>query len=367
MSCLYSGLSTLYYVNHWNVQLVSCFLVRHTMKLVVLVIMSVFHLDNLALIAPTKQRDSVRRCMKQIIDVYGDGATTILSFYQDKTKGNFLPHPMQIPMININMNQKVHKLNYQPCNELVIIDAVNMKIDVLNNMDIWSDKHYLKRKYVFIWPTDAYNHENEAFRYLWQFDILDAVVLVYDYNSISDFTEMVISNRFHPLNKCGSVVTNMTRFSCDMIKKDRKQKFFRNYNKCTLIYLFNALFQYAKNEQNYITEFVLSQIVATLNLTFSKKHRNTAITKGDHYVLWTSWLRVCVIEVEQTVLSETEMELDLPPEVNELKTSSEETIGIEPVRQYPGKIIKPKSYKDYILYKTECEDLESVEYPVLVD
>ncbi|KAF5299996.1 hypothetical protein FQA39_LY19158 [Lamprigera yunnana] len=272
------------------------------MKFVLLVLVSAFDLGDLALIAPTKEQDNVRRCMEHIIDVYGDDATTILSFYNDETKGNFLPRPMQVPMININMKQKVRKLNYQPLKEIVIIDLANVNYDIMEEMGIFRNADYLKRKYVFIWPLDVYNQEKEAFRYLWQFDILDAVGLVYDYASKINFTEVIVSNQLHPLNKCGTVVVNMTRCSCDMIKKHRKQKFFRNYNKCTLTYHFNTLFQYANNEKHYITEFVLSQIVATLNLTFSIKHRDTAVTKGDHYVLWTSPLR----DVDRVINSLTE-------------------------------------------------------------
>ncbi|KAF5295338.1 hypothetical protein FQA39_LY19326 [Lamprigera yunnana] len=266
------------------------------MKLVLLVIAVVCDLGDLALTPPTKQRDNVRWCMERIIEVYGDGATTVLSMYGDETKGNFLPYQMQIPVININMDKKVHKLNYQPLKELVIIDLVNLKNDITNQMAIWNDVDYLKRKYVFIWPFDAYNQEKEAFRVLWQFDILDAVVLVYDYRLRSDFTEVIVSNRLHPLNRCGGVVRNMSRFSCDLIKKERKQKFFRNYSKCNVTYLYDTLFQYVRNELNYITEFVLSEIATTLNLTFSKKLSTTTVTESDHYVLSLTEIRSCVFK-----------------------------------------------------------------------
>ncbi|KAF5284956.1 hypothetical protein FQA39_LY16911 [Lamprigera yunnana] len=266
------------------------------MNLVLVVIVLVCDFSDLALIPPTRQRDNVRLCMERIIDVYGDDATTILSMYGDKTKRNFLPHPMQVPMININMDRKVHKLNYQPRKELIIIDAENMKGGVINEMGIWSNVHHLKRKLVFLWPIEAHYQEKEAFRTIWQFEILDAVVLVYDYSSRSDFTEVVVSNRLHPLNRCGDVVANMSRFSCDQIKRNRKQKFFRNYSKCRLTYHYDLQFEHVNNELHYITKFFISEIVTSLNLTLSKKHKSTATTKSDHYILMLSVIRSCAFE-----------------------------------------------------------------------
>ncbi|KAF5296395.1 hypothetical protein FQA39_LY12514 [Lamprigera yunnana] len=197
------------------------------MMFLLLVITLVFDLGNFALIPVTKQDNSVRSCIKRIIDVYADNATTVLSIYGDFTRGNFLPHPMQVPMINIDVNQKVYNLNYQPRRELVIIDPFGYDFDEIRILGFWNDADLSKRKFVFV--IDVISRPIlDLLRYLWRIDIIDIIFLVN--KSRSSFTEVVVGNKFHPSNKCGSVVATMLASSCDRIK-NRKQKFFRNYRR----------------------------------------------------------------------------------------------------------------------------------------
>ncbi|KAF5293571.1 hypothetical protein FQA39_LY03056 [Lamprigera yunnana] len=152
------------------------------MKLMLLVIVLVFELVELALIPPSRQGNGVRRCMKRIIDVYGDGATTVFFMY-GVTK-------------------------QKPGKELVFVDITNLNNEALKKMGVWRDVDYPKRKYVYILPIEEYNREEVAFHILYRLDVGDAVILVHDYHSRSDFTEVVISDKLHSLNKCGTTLFN---------------------------------------------------------------------------------------------------------------------------------------------------------------
>ncbi|KAF5276608.1 hypothetical protein FQA39_LY18572 [Lamprigera yunnana] len=263
--------------------------------LVLFVFAVLLDLGDSALIPPTKGEDSVRSCMKRIIEVYADDSTTVFSFYTNETKGNFLPQPMKIPMININANGMVYNFNYETRKELVIIDLVNVNFNKMEKLGLWSHVNLLKRKFVFTLPLDAYNEVQKAFSYLWHFDIPDAIVLVYDYSLKSNFTEVFISNRLHPSNRCGALVKNMSRFSCNMINKTWKQQFFRNYNKCRVTYRYE-LSETVNNKKNYITEIVLSEIVSTLNLTFFKKPKSINVAANDNYLLSSTNMRSCILK-----------------------------------------------------------------------
>ncbi|KAF5279480.1 hypothetical protein FQA39_LY05590 [Lamprigera yunnana] len=252
-------------------------------------------LGDSALIPLTKGEDSVRSCMKRIIEVYADDSTTVFSFYTNETKGNFLPYPMKIAVININANGMVHNFNYKTRKELVIIDLVNVNFNKMEKLGLWSHVNLLKRKFVFTWPLDAYTQVQNTFSYLWHFDIPDAIVLVYDYSLRSNFTEVFISNRLHPSNRCGALVKNMSRFSCNMINKTWKQQFFRNYNKCRVTYCY-GLSETVNNKKNYITEIVLSEIVSTLNLTFFKKPKSINVAANDNYLLSSTNMRSCILK-----------------------------------------------------------------------
>ncbi|KAF5276607.1 hypothetical protein FQA39_LY18571 [Lamprigera yunnana] len=186
--------------------------------LVLFVFAVLLDLGDSALIPLTKGEDSVRSCMKRIIEVYADDSTTVFSFLHERNKS-----------------------------------------------------------------------------YLWHFDIPDAIVLVYDYSLRSNFTEVFISNRLHPSNRCGALVKNMSRFSCNMINKAWKQQFFRNYNKCRVTYRYE-LSETVNNKKNYITEIVLSEIVSTLNLTFFKKPKSINVAANDNYLLSSTNMRSCILK-----------------------------------------------------------------------
>ncbi|KAF5277513.1 hypothetical protein FQA39_LY18481 [Lamprigera yunnana] len=194
-----------------------------------LIIALVFDLGNFALISLTNQEDCVRRCIKNIIDAYVDDVTTVLSIYGDFTRGNFLPHPMQVPIINIDVNQKVYNLNYHPGKELVFIDPVKYNFDEIRRLGFWNGADFSKRKFVFLFPNSASSHVQGLLHYLWKVDIIDVIFLVYDNKCKHRYAEVFVGNRHHPATRCGSVAANMSRFSCDTIKKNLKQKFFRNY------------------------------------------------------------------------------------------------------------------------------------------
>ncbi|KAF5279483.1 hypothetical protein FQA39_LY05593 [Lamprigera yunnana] len=260
---------------------------------VLFVFVVLLDLGDSALIPLTKREGSVRSCMHRIIEVYADDSTTVLSLYTNETKGNFLPQPMKIPMININADGKVFNFNYQTRKELVIIDLANVNFNNMKKFGLWSDENLLKRKFVFTWPLDAYTQVQNAFSYLWHSEILDATVLVYDYSFRSNFTEVFVSNQLHPSNRCGTLVKNMSKFTCDMINKNWKQTFFRNYNKCRLTYRYE-LTEEVNNEINYITKFALSEIVSTLNITFFKKLKSAGVTKNDSYLLLRTNMRSCI-------------------------------------------------------------------------
>ncbi|KAF5274702.1 hypothetical protein FQA39_LY07094 [Lamprigera yunnana] len=198
------------------------------MMFVLFVITLVFDLGNFDLIAPTKQDNSVRQCIKHIINVYSDDSTTVLSIYGDFTRGNFLPHPMQIPMINIDANKKIYNLHYEPRRELVIIDPINNNFVDIKILGFWDANDFSKRKFVFLVNAIS-SHVKNILLSLWTKDIIDVIFLVSDHKFRSGFIEVFVGNRYHPLNRCGSVVVGMSRFSCDTAKKNQKQKFFRNY------------------------------------------------------------------------------------------------------------------------------------------
>ncbi|KAF5279243.1 hypothetical protein FQA39_LY18306 [Lamprigera yunnana] len=262
------------------------------MIFLLLIIALVFDLGNFALISLTNQEDCVRRCIKNIIDAYVDDVRTVLSIHGDFTRGNFLPHPMQIPIINIDVNQKVYNFNYQPSRELVIIDPVNYNFDEIRRLGFWNVADFSKRKFVFLFSNSASSYVQGLSHYLWKVDIIDVIFLVYDSKSRHRYTEVLVGNPHHPSNKCGRVVANLSSLSCDTIKKTRKHKFFRNYSKCKLIYLYEVLFPQANNDLFYITDFVLSEISGTLNLSLYNKHKKSATTYNDNY-LWLENMRSC--------------------------------------------------------------------------
>ncbi|KAF5277515.1 hypothetical protein FQA39_LY18483 [Lamprigera yunnana] len=137
---------------------------------------------------------------------------------------------MQVPFINIDVNQKVYNLNYQPARELVIIDPVEYNLDEIGRLGFWNVADFSKRKFVFLFSNSTSSHVQGFLHYLWKVDIIDVIFLVYDDKSRRRYTEVFVSNPHHPSNRCGSVVANVSRLSCDTIKKTRKRKFFRNYN-----------------------------------------------------------------------------------------------------------------------------------------
>ncbi|KAF5272722.1 hypothetical protein FQA39_LY07749 [Lamprigera yunnana] len=213
-----------------NIQLSSCVSMRHTTMLVLFVLALVFGLGDFALTPVVHQENKIKQCIKRIIDVYADDDTTVLSIYGNPTKGNFLPHTMKIPMININLNKKVYTVDYQIGKELIIIDPHDIDMMLLQDLLFWKkNKKILYRKIVFVLPSSISTFIPNAILGSWYHDIIDAIVVVYKDDSSSNITEVVISDPLHPSNRCGRIAVNMSRFSCDMIKKMPKQNFFRNY------------------------------------------------------------------------------------------------------------------------------------------
>ncbi|KAF5280646.1 hypothetical protein FQA39_LY05294 [Lamprigera yunnana] len=261
--------------------------------LMLFVIAFFFNFGDFVLIPRTNKEYNVRHCMKRIIDVNADYDTTVFAIYGDQTKGNFLPHPMQNPLININVHKKISNVNYRTRKELVIMDPMDLNLGLMEKLGFFNEEDSLRRKFVLTWPYHMNHQVQMLFSYFWERDIHDVMFLVYDYDFSNNFTEVVTSDKLHPSNRCGTVANNISRFRCDQVRKNRNSKFFRNYSKCKLTYLYETLFQNVNIEQNYMTEFVLSQIVATFNFTLIMKDSKAAITKNDHYVLMLIEIRRC--------------------------------------------------------------------------
>ncbi|KAF5279448.1 hypothetical protein FQA39_LY05558 [Lamprigera yunnana] len=153
------------------------------MLVLLLVVAFLFKLGDFAVIPPTEQEDNVKNCIRNIIDVYADDATTVISIYANNTNGNFLPHPMQIPMVNIDGNQRLYNVNDELRKELIIIQMPDLHFGAMAKLGLWSKPHLLTRKFVLLLPTEIkMNDVQRAFLYAWQFDILNVIVLAYDYN-----------------------------------------------------------------------------------------------------------------------------------------------------------------------------------------
>ncbi|KAF5286677.1 hypothetical protein FQA39_LY16160 [Lamprigera yunnana] len=262
------------------------------MMLSLLVIAFFLHYADFALMPLVNEEYNVRRCVKRIIDVYADDDTTIFAIYGNHTGGKFLPHPIQNPLISINVHEKVYSVSYQTRKELLIIDLLDVDLHIMWKLGFFNSADMLRRKFLWTWPLRVMGNFPNFVHYMWKNEIHDPIFLVYDYDFESNFTEVISVDKHHPLNRC-VVIKNVSRFSCDQIKKNRNKKFYRNYSKCRLTYRLDSSFQHSKLELDYITEFVVREIIATLNLSLSLKHKLDQTTMHDHYLLILHELKLC--------------------------------------------------------------------------
>ncbi|KAF5286676.1 hypothetical protein FQA39_LY16159 [Lamprigera yunnana] len=126
--------------------------------LMLFVIAFFFDLGDFVLMPRTNKEYHVRRCMKRIIDVNADDDTTVFAIYGDQTKGNFLPHPMQNPLISINVDKKISKVNYRTRKELVIMDPMDLNLGLMEKLGFFNEEDSLRRKFVLTWPHHM-NHQ----------------------------------------------------------------------------------------------------------------------------------------------------------------------------------------------------------------
>ncbi|KAF5296115.1 hypothetical protein FQA39_LY02749 [Lamprigera yunnana] len=138
---------------------------------------------------------------------------------------------------------------------------------------MWNQISLLRRKYLVVYPSQNSNQMDEIFFYFLQFDIIDVIIMAYDFNLKNDSIILYTWDPHHSLNNCGSTLKYAKKNTCKTIQAFPNTKFVRTFNYCNLTYYHKTKWEWDKNqnELGWVNQFVIHTIGKLLKVNIQRQ------------------------------------------------------------------------------------------------
>ncbi|KAF5287646.1 hypothetical protein FQA39_LY15849 [Lamprigera yunnana] len=215
----------------------------------------------------------VKKCVKNLMENFISMDTTVLYVY-NKTFGDILPDNIQQPFLTIDVSTIIYPLmGYQSHNEFVILkveraSSIQNYFDILKNNGIWHLKNSSRRKYLIIQSSEDVSKLSNVFSQFLKYDVHDVIVMSYNFNLKKDAVKVFTWDPFHWSNNCGKAFNFKKENNCSSIRIIQNYRKMKNYNNCTVTYLYNngRRLNKLRTEVAYLTQFFLSVLEKALNV-----------------------------------------------------------------------------------------------------
>ncbi|KAF5292689.1 hypothetical protein FQA39_LY13901 [Lamprigera yunnana] len=243
-------------------------------KLVLTVLL--FNFASSSLIVPY-QECNIKQCIYDVIKNVVDLNTTVLYVYDDGSDDIF-PGAISNPFVKININKSIAtSTTYKIYNEILILNLKKLSIHhclwYLKGKGLWSLKTTIRRKYFVTYPLKKISKLMEVFSYFYKYDIIDVIVMAYDFTKKNDTIKLFTWDPYRPSNNCGTHFNFIQNYTCKTIKTISNSKRWRSYNRCNLTHYVEEAWEWdeTQTEVASVSQFLLHMICNTLNVTLILK------------------------------------------------------------------------------------------------
>ncbi|KAF5292690.1 hypothetical protein FQA39_LY13902 [Lamprigera yunnana] len=211
-----------------------------------------FNLVLCSLIVPYEECN-LKNCVRDVIKNVVDVDTTVLYVYNNDSYDIF-PDEMANPFVKIDISNNITVSNtYRMYDQILILNFEEFSfIDdcftTLINNSLWSLKTSTSTKYLVTFPLERISELEEVFSYFFRFDIIDLIVMAYDFTKIDATVKMLTWDPHHPSNNCGQDFNFTQEYTCKTIKTNSNSKRWKNYNNCTLTHYVDEAWEWNETQ-----------------------------------------------------------------------------------------------------------------------
>ncbi|KAF5274756.1 hypothetical protein FQA39_LY18712 [Lamprigera yunnana] len=229
---------------------------------------------------------NLKNCVDDVIHNAVVADATILYVY-NKSSDDIFPEKLKNPFITIDIGSTIPNANrYKIYNELIIFNLKDFHLiknyhKTLLKYNLLNLESSLRRTYIAIYPLEKSFNLTEVFFYFYQFDIVNVIVMAYDFDMKNDSIQLFTWNPHHPSNDCGNIVTYVKEDTCQSISLIETPKIFNNHTKCFATYYLKRPSELGGtlSINRHLSVFVLQMLMQYLRLQiisiFSPNHPPT--------------------------------------------------------------------------------------------